>query len=766
MGRDIFYSIENLSGSNFNDTLIGTTGANILWGESGNDTLDGGTGNDILYGGAGDDTLLGGANNDTLYGDDGDDQLDGGTGNDNLIGGAGNDTILYSVLSSEFIIYRDHADYLTIVHAGNTSSSSYGTDKIYNDVETISFSDFVLDLKDGSLDAIGSEWNYIATNGTSSGETLYGTVGRDKIYGNDGNDTLYGYERNDLLYGGNGSDTLYGGDGNDTLSGGNGQDVLWGDTGDDILEGGLDRDLIHGGDGVDTVFYSVNSTNFIIYREGAGYLTIKDTGSTDASGITGAVGDRIYDDVEIVQFLDATLDLRTMTFTTGQVGWGTPLAFYGTPGADSIFGNQADDIIYGYDDNDYLAGWIGNDYIYGGAGNDQIYGETGNDFLYGEAGSDTLYGGDGNDNISGGDGQDTLWGDAGDDTLEGGLDRDFIHGGDGIDTVFYNMNSTNFIIYREGSGYLTIKDTGSTGTSAITGTAGDRVFDDVEIVQFLDTTLDLRTMTFTIGEPAWGTPLPMYGTSGSDIIYGTYGSDTIYGYDDPDGIGGGPGNDRIYGGAGNDQLYGEAGDDIIDGGAGNDIMDGGAGNDTVSYESATAGVTVNLSTTSSQNTVGAGSDTITTMENILGSPYNDTLTGNTQANIINGGAGNDTLSGGSGDDVLIGCLGADTLTGGAGSDKFKFSLSGLDSNIDHITDFSISDNDKLELNSILFGYDPFASAIEDFVSLTTSGTNTVLSVDRDGSGTTYGWQQIAQLDNVTGLTDESALKSSGNLIIA
>ena len=67
-----------------------------------------------------------------------------------------------------------------------------------------------------------------------------------------------------------------------------------------------------------------------------------------------------------------------------------------------------------------------------------------------------------------------------------------------------------------------------------------------------------------------------------------------------------------------------------------------AGSDTASYADATAGVTVSLAIAAAQNTIGAGVDTLVNFENLTGSNFNDTLTGNSVANILNGGAGNDT----------------------------------------------------------------------------------------------------------------------------
>ena len=88
------------------------------------------------------------------------------------------------------------------------------------------------------------------------------------------------------------------------------------------------------------------------------------------------------------------------------------------------------------------------------------------------------------------------------------------------------------------------------------------------------------------------------------------------------------------------------------------MLAGGAGNDTVSYAHATSGpgglgVTVNLAVTTAQNTVTAGTDTLSGFENLTGSQFNDTLTGTTGNNVITGLGGNDTLTGGGGNDTFV-----------------------------------------------------------------------------------------------------------------
>jgi Ca2+-binding RTX toxin-like protein len=117
----------------------------------------------------------------------------------------------------------------------------------------------------------------------------------------------------------------------------------------------------------------------------------------------------------------------------------------------------------------------------------------------------------------------------------------------------------------------------------------------------------------------------------------------------------------------------------LSGGAGNDLLDGGAGLDTADYSSATAGVTVNLLVGAAQDTLGAGIDTLSSIENLTGSALADRLTGNNDANVLQGGNGNDTLIGGRGNDTLYGDagndglnggIGADTMVGGAGNDSY------------------------------------------------------------------------------------------------
>lgn len=129
-----------------------------------------------------------------------------------------------------------------------------------------------------------------------------------------------------------------------------------------------------------------------------------------------------------------------------------------------------------------------------------------------------------------------------------------------------------------------------------------------------------------------------------------------------------------------DTINGGAGDDIIAGLFGADVLNGGDGSDTLDYSLSLGGVTVDLTLNTASGGHAAG-DSISNFENVLGTAYNDTLTGNALANNLNGGAGDDLLSGGAGNDVLSGGTGADTITGGTGSDSISLGVDAVEDTV-------------------------------------------------------------------------------------
>jgi len=207
----------------------------------------------------------------------------------------------------------------------------------------------------------------------------------------------------------------------------------------------------------------------------------------------------------------------------------------------------------------------------------------------------------------------------GNDTLVGGGGADALIGGGGTDTADYSASTSGVTVNL------------ATGV----GSGGDAAG---------DTLTGIENLT---------------GSAYADDLRGDGGDNILTGSD---------GNDYLSGGAGNDQHYGGAGTDTLIGGAGNDLLDGGSGTDVVDYSSATGGVTIDLSNTGAQNTGSSGIDTVTNVENVIGSAYDDIITGDAGNNNIKSGSGADTIDGGGGDDWIQYGAGGDTVHGGDGND--------------------------------------------------------------------------------------------------
>lgn len=151
------------------------------------------------------------------------------------------------------------------------------------------------------------------------------------------------------------------------------------------------------------------------------------------------------------------------------------------------------------------------------------------------------------------------------------------------------------------------------------------------------------------------------GRGGDDIMFGAIGNDLLYGGDGNDELFGDDGNDRLYGGNGNDTLVG--GD-----GGGRDLLDGGSGYDIASYDEADDPVLVDLANPANSRGMAEGNRHIS-IEEVIGSPRNDTLRGDGGDNVLRGNYAHDTLDGRSGDDRLYGESGDDSLYGRAGRDR-------------------------------------------------------------------------------------------------
>ncbi|MEM1162002.1 MAG: calcium-binding protein, partial [Pseudomonadota bacterium] len=142
-------------------------------------------------------------------------------------------------------------------------------------------------------------------------------------------------------------------------------------------------------------------------------------------------------------------------------------------------------------------------------------------------------------------------------------------------------------------------------------------------------------------------------------------------------LNGAGGDDTIFGGAGDDALFGGGENDTLNGGDGADSLDGGEGIDAVSYADAASEVTASLSEGAGLGGAAFG-DMYQSIENLIGSGFDDTLSGDGAANTIEGGAGNDQISGFAGADTLKGGAGDDQISGGS-EDDLMFGGEGGDS---------------------------------------------------------------------------------------
>ena len=221
--------IENVKGTNLNDTLTGNTRNNTLTGNGGNDLFDAGPspdGSDSYLGGSGTDTVtyqqrfnnltlsLDGAANDGEAG-----ELDNISMDVEAVkGGEGNDTITGN----------DYGNFLYGNGADDVISGGYGDDYIEGN--------------DGADRCYGENaFDSMATL-LSHNDTIKGGAGNDILRGGYGYDILMGEGNDDQLYGGYGGDSLYGGDNNDQLFGGYGNDLLNGGQGVDNHYGEWDND--------------------------------------------------------------------------------------------------------------------------------------------------------------------------------------------------------------------------------------------------------------------------------------------------------------------------------------------------------------------------------------------------------------------------------------------------------------------------------------------------------------------------------------------
>lgn len=556
---DELYSIENVNGSAFDDTLIGDALDNFLTAGAGNDYLVGGAGTDILSGGVGADIfsfVTDGVFNDIDIIQDfslieGDslkfDRLfeydfstdivtdfiqitDNGTDSFLFIdpnGGADNFQQVSTLqnitgITDEAQLFSD--GFLVI---DTENFAPIAKDDSFHGLENVILQGNVLMDNGSGIDADPDNdplHLYLETITTSNGATVtiqsngdftytpyqdfYGTDTFDyRVWDNQYNKAIgtvnieianfeEGTSNSDSLNGTDVADYIYGYDSDDMLYGHEGDDSLFGGTGDDHLEGGIGNDTY-------------------VYHAGDSIDTFYDVGGHDKILLHGIS----KDDVEIKYFSNQDpAEIRFFNSSTDKI----LLPFQGDLTAPS----QIENIVF--DDGttwDIYAGQIAGS----NSSNDTLYGSDRNDYINGRNGKDTLYGGGGNDLFYGGSGNDKVYGEAGDDIFLVRSGTDKYYGGEGIDTAWFAAGSINGVQYGGNNRYVKINLQNNNITKD--GNAGETNNHQIYDVE--------------------------------NVVTGV-GDDTVRGDDV---------SNLLITGEGNDILDGKGGDDVLQGGSGNDKYD-------------------------------------------------------------------------------------------------------------------------------------------------------------------------------------------------
>jgi len=596
--------------------LSGLSSLQLISGTTGNDTLTDTGGDDIIDGGAGDDKIsLNSGGNDAALSGDGNDYISVSSGNNTIDGEAGEDVIFYEGAGDGGVT----ADFSTLVNGYVEVERIVKTE---TNTTPFSFENFKFDNGAATVDLFFSAGSSILTLYDLKLTTSHGAFS--------------GWRQSE-------------------------QQSNWA-TGQSAI--GLTELIIAG--------YTTESPEGFTGKVRLGTIVIGGISSPDLS-------------LSVDRTPEVELDGAFLTYDMFSTRFSSALDLvknvenvHGSLGSDSIalddtgsyvFGRQGDDSLTGGDGSDILIGGVGNDILDGGAGVDSAEyrddgyegvtqyeginvnlttgtatdGFGGSDTLrnienvWGSAFGDTIRGNDFNNVLEGKEGNDSLYGEGGNDTLKGGAGSDSLVGGDGDDLAYY------------GDAASAIDVNLSSGAALSDGDGGEDTLVNIE---------DVRGSNFNdvITGDAKGNSL--YGHAGNDTISGGAGRDWLHGDDGNDRIDAGDDNDDLFGGVGNDTLLGGQGDDVLRGGAGADYLDGGTNGegewgDYASYLDADAGVVVNLATGLATNDGYGGQDTLVNIENLEGTVWSDSLTGNAERNWFRTFSGNDTVDGGAGDDLIF-----------------------------------------------------------------------------------------------------------------
>jgi Ca2+-binding RTX toxin-like protein len=714
------------------NTMTGSNGDDAFMGLGGNDTMNGGLGNDSFY---------------VFYSNT-------GVGNDSINGGDGFDTLIYNSTSTNAVIAN---------LATHTSANAQGTATLIS-IETI--------LGTAGIDNFtgGDAAHGIDSLGNRIGERFRGNNGNDLITGGSGVNffTTADYANNTAaqavsanLFSGTASD---GRGFTDTLVN---VDALRGGAGDDVLTGGsLSRGT--------TGFF------FELFRGNAGNDTLNGN-NANSEGVFSSTDRADYSNNSSAEAVN--VNLATGTANDGLGGTDTLIDI------DEVYGGAGNDTLTGGTGRDALDGGVGNDILDGGANFDSAHfvqstagvivnlsatsltvglvtvaAGTAND---GMGGTDTLSnieavrGSDFADYIRGSDSlttREVFRGDAGNDTIDGGAGTEDFASYSDVPAILGGLNA----ILANGSAVINDRKGGTDTLTNIEGLGGTHGND---------------TLTGGAGDQWFS------GNGGSDLINGGPGSDWVTYFGAPSGatvnLGAGTATDGYNGLTGklalggtdtlvsienaegsefNDNIIGSSGDNILRGRAGNDVLNGGLGSDTADYTTATAAVSVELFNNQVSNDGQGGADTLSSIENAIGSAFNDLLFGDNNNNVFRGAAGNDQFYGGAGSDtadystatvgVSVDLVGQYALDGQGGFDYLNDieNLSGSAFN-DYLSGNAVDNSFKGGAGNDTF----VGGAGRDTVDLSSAAAGTAVDLVGqyavDGQG---GTDFLVDIENITG----------------
>ncbi|WP_412509397.1 M10 family metallopeptidase C-terminal domain-containing protein, partial [Roseovarius sp. SYSU LYC5161] len=618
---------------------------------------------------------------------------------------SGNTTYSFSTTTGEMFIDGTGQGAPTDNIILRTIWDNDGTDTL--DLNNYS-TDLDLDLRPGEHSDFGTQLaDHNARNG--GGAPAEGNIALARLVAGDTRGLIENAE------GGSGNDTIRGNEGDNQIDGNGGNDSLAGRDGDDdfILDdpGGTGNDTMDGDAGFDEIL--IESTG--VYDLGSPDVQIRDIESVRFDE-TGAGATLILN----AQETDGTSELDDVEID----GWNPT----GT-GAEVV--RVLTDVLSTVD----LSSWTFTDWDPDEGDRVEIVGDSDDETLTGTSSADSVNGNSGADTLNGGAGNDTLDG--------GGAIGDLINGGDGDDLVIYNS----------GEGYDNID--GGSGTDTYQSIyAFDRLFDlDNDFHRSLSGSTQFDLISIENVNALGDGSDEIIGGGEANSLSGGGGDDTISGNSGADTLNGGAGNDTLDGGLSVDSIFGDGGDDriLLVGGDFLDVVDGGADTDTLDASAYNTGnFFVDLGAGSYGSDSSSSPQTITNVENVIGTDDADTITGSADANILEGGDGIDTLQGGAGADTLRGGAGNDTLDGGTFVDSI----------------FGDGGDDRI----LLVGGD-FLDVVDggaDTDTLDASAYNTGnffvdLGAGSYGSDSSSSPQTITNVENVIGTDDADTITGSADV---